>query len=130
VPAPLLASDIYILLRSGNDSVLRAMLLAEACDTAIIGDQRTGKLDGRRDEEWSSWISVKSKRLKVANMGAIHCDDAPLSGRGSQAQILALQRARSCSAGEVAETRGGWFHPCRVRRSLKARSDGVEVNDK
>ena len=34
------------------------MLLAEACDAIIIGDQRTGKLDGRRDEESISWIAV------------------------------------------------------------------------
>lgn len=48
------------------------MLLAEACDAIIIGDQRTGKLDGRRDEESVGWIAVlKMVQLVGAGSGVM-----------------------------------------------------------
>jgi hypothetical protein len=40
------------------------MLLAEACDATIMDDQRTGKLDGCRDEESiGSIAALKMVRL-------------------------------------------------------------------
>jgi len=71
MPAPLL-NVRYTVSRPGNESVLRTMLLAEACDAIIIGDQRTGKLDGRRDEESISRIAVlKMVQLVAAGSGAM-----------------------------------------------------------
>jgi hypothetical protein len=67
---------------TSNESVLCAVLLAEACDPIIIGDQWTGKLDGRRDEKSIGRIAV----LKMVQ----------LVGAGSGPQCLPYRRtARS-----------------------------------
>ena len=54
--------------RSSDESVLCAMLLAEACDAIVIDGRRTGELDGRRDEESIRWMAAL-KRVQLAAAG-------------------------------------------------------------
>ena len=62
------------------EPVLSAMLLAEADDALIVGDQRTSKLDRRRNQKSVRRIAVFEMMQLIAAGGSLvtqrHCFDA------------------------------------------------------